>query len=142
MVRDGKSLVNVDRPGSPVLCFFLVMGSRFGGGAGVIADTVPLGPKKKLALEEREGPVALGVVTLGVVTFELASSAKALGSDAGSSVKVVAGIGPPMPSVKESPVCFFGRVREVDRVGCGGSGFDCPGGNRAIAIENGVLKKA
>lgn len=117
------------------------MGSRFGGGAGVVADT--LGAQKKLALAvaDREGPEALGVVTLGVVTFELASSWKVSRSAAGSSVKVVGGMGSLVPSVRESLVAFFGRVREVDRVGCG-SGFGCPGGKRAIAIENGVLKKA
>lgn len=138
MDREGKSLVNVARPGSPLLCFFLVIGSRFGGGAGVIADIVPLGPQKKLALAvaEREDTEALGVVT-----FELVSSRKASGSDAGSSVKVVGGMGPLVSSVRESLVDFFGRVREVDRVGCG-SGFACPGGMRATAIENGVLKKA
>lgn len=136
--REGKSRVNVEKPGSPVLYFFLVIGSRFGGGAGVMAATVPLGPKKKLALEvaEREGPDALGVVT-----FELASLGRASRSDAGSSVKVVGGMGPLALSVKESLVCFLGSVSDVDRVGCG-SGFGCPGGDRAIAIENGVLKKA
>lgn len=136
MDREGKSLVSVDRPGSPLVCFFLVMGSRFGSGAGVVADT--LGAQKKLALAvaDREGPEALGVVT-----FEFASSWKVSRSAAGSSVKVVGGMGSLVPSVRESLVAFFGRVREVDRVGCG-SGFGCPGGKRAIAIENGVLKKA
>ena len=62
-VRDGKNRESVEKPGIAV-GFFFTMGSKFGGGTGVVDS--PLGaPKKKLALAvcDREG--ADGVTTSG-----------------------------------------------------------------------------